>query len=811
LAGALLRRTLPILVAVLVSTAARPGRAQTAPAPAPAPAPPAAPPAPPPAPPAAPPAAPPVAPPAAPSAYETVVTATTPLHGSGLPIDRVPSNVQTATGAGIARAQSLDLAEYMNGELGSVHVNQVQDNPLQADLQYRGFVASPLLGAPQGLSVYWGGVRLNEIFGDTVNWDLIPSNAIRTLNLMPGSNPLFGMNTLGGALSIETKTGFSDPGAQVRLSGGSFNRRAVDLQMGAHGEHLAYYIAAELFREDGWRQASSSEAARVLLATTYHRESTTVDLTLAAAESDLNGNGPAPVQLLAEDRTAVFTYPDRTGNRLFLASLRAERAVGARARLSGVAYLRRNRAVTLNGDQGQWARCQDPVSATLVCAVDDSGAEIPVTDRNGNGVPFDDVHPYDAADNGTRTAQVGYGATGQLAVEAPLGARENHLFIGASGNEGRAHFTSQSALARLSSTRGTLPTEIVDPTSLVDVESVTRNLGLFASDTLAVLPDLFLTVSGRYNIATLSLADQQGGDLSGDDTFERLNPAVGLSYQPRPAIGVFGGYSESTRAPTALELTCASATAPCRLPNGFVSDPPLEQVVARTFEIGVRGRLTRPSTTLTYDVAAFRTTNDDDIIFISAGPVTNQGYFTNVGQTRRQGVESGVVGRIRLGARGGRLEASLHYTWLDARFETPFSALSVNHPDAVAGVLTVPAGARLPSTPRHIGKATLTWTYADRLSLGASAIANSSQFRRGDEANLLEPVAGYIVVDLRASYDVAPPVSLFLKVSNVLDARYATFGALGDAATVLGPTFDNPRFDGPGAPRAAWAGLVLRY
>jgi iron complex outermembrane recepter protein len=755
----------------------------------------------------------PAVPPAEPAPYETVVTATTPLHGSGLPLDHVPANVQTATGAGIAKTQSLDLSEYMNGELGSVHVNQVQDNPLQPDIQYRGFLASPLLGAPQGLSVYWGGVRLNEVFGDTVNWDLIPSSAIRTLNLMPGSNPLFGLNTLGGALSIETKTGFSDPGAEVRLSGGSFNRRLVGLQMGAHGERLAYYVAADMFKEDGWRQFSPSEAARALLTTTYQTNVTTLELTLAAAESDLNGNGPAPVQLLAQERSAIFTHPDTTRNRLLLAMLRGERALTPHTRLSGVTYLRRNRTLTLNGDQGEWAQCQTPALAGFLCTLDENGTEMVFKDAAGQNVPFDAVHPYDAADNGSKTTQYGYGASGQLAIERPIGARENHLFVGASGTEGRAHFTSQSSLARLSQARGTLPTEIVDPTSLVDVESVTRNLGVYASDTLALRPDLFFTLSARYNVATLALRDQLGTALDGDHLFQRLNPAAGASYQPRPWFGVFGGYGESTRAPTALELTCASPTDPCRLPNSFLSDPPLEQVVARTFELGVRGRLDRSAANLAYNLAAFRTTNDHDILFIGTGAIINLGYFDNVGQTRRQGLEAGLSGRRLLGPRAGRLEWSLHYTWLDATFRTAFSPPSPNHPDAdaVTGLINVPIGARLPGTPRHIGKATVTWIYAGRLSLGANAVANGSQFRRGDEANLLDPVRGYVVIDLRAAYDVAPPLSLFLKVSNILDARYSTFGVLGDATAVLGPTFDNPRFEGPGVPRAAWAGLTLRY
>jgi outer membrane receptor protein involved in Fe transport len=159
-----------------------PAPAETPPAPAPAETPPA--PAPPPAAPA------PAAAEPADTGAETVVTATTPLHGSRLPRDRVPANVQTVTADAIAARHSLDLADYMLDALGSVSTNQVQQNPLQPDFQYRGFLASPLLGAPQGLSVYIDGVRLNEPFGDTLSWDLIPTEAVRSANLMPGSNPL---------------------------------------------------------------------------------------------------------------------------------------------------------------------------------------------------------------------------------------------------------------------------------------------------------------------------------------------------------------------------------------------------------------------------------------------------------------------------------------------------------------------------------------------------------------------------------------------------------------------------------------------
>jgi outer membrane receptor protein involved in Fe transport len=743
--------------------------------------------------------------------YETVVTATTPIHGSRLPRDRVPANVQTIGGEALAASHSLDLSGYVNTSLGSVTVNETQENPLEPDLQYRGFLASPVVGAPQGLSVYLDGMRLNEPFADTVSWDLIPTGAIRSVNLMPGSNALFGLNTLGGALSIETKTGFSDPGTAARLSAGSFGRRQIALEFGDSRDRLAWFAAGHVLEEDGWRAFSPSRSAGGFLSTTYATGPTFVDLALAGAATTLSGNGPAPVELLRQDRSAVFTHPDRTENQMAMALLRAERALPAASRLSGTAYGRLGRADTVNGDQRGWAACADPAQAGNVCSTDDAGNPILVTDHAGNPVPFDPAAPWNAADNHTSTRQASYGAAVQLAVEAPLAGRENHLFVGAGAGQGRIAFTADSTLARLSDTRATIGTDIVDPASPVAVDAVASNLGVYASDTFAARPDLFVVASARLNVATLSLTDRLGGGLGGDHTFSRLNPAAGISYQPLAALGVYASYSESARAPTPIELTCASPDAPCRLPNAFVSDPPLAEVVARTFEAGARGAWHGRRASLDWAAAAFRTASANDIAFISSGAVANQGYFANVGETRRQGIEAGFTGRRRVGATGGgRLEGALHYTFLDARFERPFTALSATHPDAVGGVIDVPAGARIPAVPRHIAKASAGFAAAFGLELAASVIAQSSQYFRGDEANLLAPLPGFVVVNVRAAFRIARWASLFLIVDNVLDAQYATFGVLGNPAAVL-PGFTDPRFESPAPPRAFWLGLDLKY
>ena len=738
---------------------------------------------------------------------ETVVTAPAPLHGSRLPREQVPMNVQTVTAEELKASQSLDVTEYMNDQLGSVTVNGVQSNPLQPDLQYRGFLASPLVGTPQGLSVFLDGMRLNEAFGDTVNWDLIPTNALRSMNLLPGSNPLFGLNTLGGAISLETKTGFSDPGTTLHLSAGSFLRRQVELESGGHGEKFAYFFAGRYFAEEGWRDASPSRTLGGLFSGSYANGPAFADLMLAGADTSLVGNGPAPTQLLDADRSAVFTSPDLTENRMFLALLRGERILGPHLRLSGAIFERLNRTRTANGDQRDWAACTTPGQTAFLCALDDSGVESLVTNRDGTPVPFDG-DTDNAANNTTRTAQQQFGASAQLAVETPLGAHENHLLVGGSADQARSSFRSQSTLAHLGADRVTMDLGALDPSSLVAVDAVVDNLGLYGSDTFSLRSDLFLSLSGRFNHSSLSMADQLGHDLSGDHSFQRFNPAAGLSYQPVKLFGVYGNYGESARAPTPIELTCASPTDPCRLPNAFVSDPPLNQVVARTFEVGTRGRWSGAGSKLDYSAAAFRTTNHDDILFISSGMVANTGYFKNVGDTRRQGIEASLRGHHRLGGRGARLDWSAQYTFLEATFLTPFSSPSANHPDATAGQLDVAAGAHLPSLPAHVGKVSATVTVPAGLSVGVVAIGNSGQYYRGDEANLLPMLPGYVLVNLTVVYRINGHLSVRGRVNNLFDSNYSTFGVLGDASEVKAE-WNDPRFRGPGAPRSGWLGLEL--
>ncbi len=365
-------------------------------------------------------------------------------------------------------------------------------------------------------------------------------------------------------------------------------------------------------------------------------------------------------------------------------------------------------------------------------------------------------------------------------------------------------------MAVLQPNRVTSPNSgIFVPNGALSVNSHTLSTGLYATDTLSVTDRLALTLSARDNHTRTTIDDPTGldPDLNGQHSFSRFNPAAGITWQWRPTVNVYGGYSESTRAPTPVELTCADPTAPCKLPNDFVSDPPLKQVVAKGWEVGLRGTFGNGDRT-NWHAGLFRTTNGDDILFQSTGgSQSNEGFFANVGDTRRQGIEASLSGA----AWDKRLNWYANYTYLDATYLTSFSEHSANHPDAnVDDLIFVRKGDRIPSLPKHALKVGADFAVARALSIGGDIIANSGQYLRGDEANLLGETAGYAIVNLRANYLLNEHFSVFARIDNVFDRRYVTFGTLGNPGAVY-PDFDDPRFYGPGQPRAAWVGAKLGY
>lgn len=701
------------------------------------------------------------------------VVGVTPIHGIGLPRLKVPANVQVFSAAE-TWLPPLDVPAWLAGRAASVQLSDAQGGAFQPDVQFRGFAASPLLGASQGLAVYQDGVRVNDPFGDTIHWDLLPSGAIASMNLMPGSNPLFGLNALGAALSIRTKDGFDFAGHRASITAGSFGRRRVEAESGGHGRSLAYFVAGSLTDEAGWRDFSPSTVRRIFGDVAWRGGAggaggagggaSVLRVTATAASNDLTGNGPAPLELLDARRTAVFTHPDRTDNDLALLMGSGRRPLSDRLMLEGVAFYRHTRTRTFNGDAAE-------------------------ADEGG---------PFDAVNNLSATRGRVAGATAQVTRTSSLLGRDNHFVAGGGWDGAGTRFDFAAELARLTPDRGTMGAGFVDEDERVDLHGRVLTGSAFALNAWSVTDEATVTGSVRFNRTALRLRDQIGAELDGDHRFQRLNPAAGVTYQVRRWLNVYGSYTESSRVPTPVELTCADPEDPCRLPNAFVSDPPLKQVVGRTWEAGARG-----SAPARWSVAVFRADAADDIIFVSSGALRGAGHFQNVERTLRRGVEASAEYDL-----APDVTASVAYTFQRATFGTPLRIASRFHPAAGGAEIEVAAGDRVPGVPTHSGRAGLSARLPGRLAIGADVRAQSGQFLRGDEANLLSPVPGFVVVSARAQHRITRGVSVLAELHNMLDARYYTFGVLGDASPI---GVDDSRFLSPGAPRAGWIGVDVRF
>jgi iron complex outermembrane recepter protein len=746
-------------------------------------------------------------------------------YDAGLPIERVPANVQSATVEEIERAQSLDLTDFLSRNFGSVSINHAQNNPLQPDVNFRGFTASPLLGLSPGLTIYQNGVRINEPFGDTVNWDVIPLSAVHSIQLMAGANPVFGLNTLGGALSLQMKNGFNHERSGAEVYGGSFERIGASAQSGGNNGRWGYYADVDYFEEDGWRDFSESDALRFFGALSLHGDDSTLDLSVAHADTELRGNGPAPVELLAIDRTQGFTYPDITDNALSQVVLEGTRKLSDKARLAGNIFYREIHTDTFNGDGTFFSECDIGGEEFLVeedftdvnqdeeCnSADDADIE-PVLDLNGEPIGAElDGEELNAVNNLGERRQEHYGASLQLGLQSSVGGRDNDLTLGAAYGEGRTRFDSDVEVAQLLEDRSTSRTGIFAAEFVTGVDSDVSTASVYFADTLSLSERSTLMLAGRYDSTEIELRDRTGEspELNGSHTFDRFNPGIGFTFSASAQLNLYASYSQSARAPTPVELACASEAAPCNLPNAFLADPPLDEVVTTNIEAGVRGLAARE---IRWNAGVFYALSEDDILFqTTGGPQANVGFFDNVSDTLRAGVELGLAQDFE------QVQWSVNYSYIHATFQDAFAVNSPHHPvfdsdpgaPQIAGEqkLQVASGNDIPGIPRHQLSAGIDFALNERFSIGADAEYRSGVYLRGDEANLLDRTDDYAIVNLRGEFRPTEWLTVFARVENVFDQDYETFGLLGEPDEVF-PGFVDPRFLGAGPPMAAWLGVRI--
>ena len=706
---------------------------------------------------------------------EIEVVSTTPVGSSGLKLKKISGNVQSIEDETLNRHEATSLPDFMNRQMQSVNINDTQNNPYQPDITYRGFSASPVLGTPIGISVYQDGVRVNEAFGDTINWDLIPQIAISSMEMMPGSNPLFGLNTLGGALSLRTKSGRSHPGFNAQASGGSYGRQNYQAEVGGSHDQFDWYFAGNIFDDQGWRPYSPSSVNQSFGKVGWENDKTDLDLSFTFADNKLQGVGTMPQDALQQNWSAIYSAPDVTKNTLYFFNLKGNHWLTDQLKLSGTTYNRNNNSYSLNSNTGSSGGNCDTYADCL------EGGFSPAT--------------FQAA----RAKQNGTGVNLQLTSDYKVLKHENQFVFGGGYNYAKTGYTIGTQNADFTPTFYEVANQPLTTTVNINGENTYSNV--FATDTFSVFDWLHLNASANWMQAHVQTLDKMGDALNGNNTFQRLNPSAGLTFNPFDAFSLktplqefttYFNYNEGFRAPTPVELTCADPNAPCTLPNSFLSDPPLKPVVSHTLETGLRGKF---SAALKWNLSFYETINTNDILFLNVD--TTRGYFSNVGKTKRQGIELGLSG-LALES----LNWYMSYGFVDATYQSNaqlFNGL---------GAESVIAGNKIPSIPANTLKFGSEYELFHNFFFGGDLQYVSSQYARGDDTNSSPQIPDYAIVNLNTRYVINKNVELFATGKNIFDNHYVSFSQLGQNFF----NNNNPtQFQGPGAPATGYAGIRVHW
>jgi iron complex outermembrane recepter protein len=753
----------------------------------------------------------------------TVTVTATAIPGATIDLEKVPGNVQILTSDDLIRNGSASLTGALNANLSSIIVNDDIDDPFQPDILYRGFEASPVLGTPEGLAVYQNGVRINEAFGDTVNWDLFPDVAISQVELT-SSSPVYGRNALGGAVSVTMKNGFNYQGGDLEVEGGSYGLRSVTGQFGMNSGLFGFYVAARGVDWTNWREFSDDRMRDVFAALSLHTDAATLDLSYTRSDNVMQGQGPSPVQELALNRSLVFTGPQDNVNGLNFLTLNGTYKVSDTWSLQGVLYYRQYSQNVANGNTTDYGPCL-PATGYL-CQPDQTtplynaaGQTLP--DISDDGAKLIGENDYEVIQAWSR------GATLQVSNQDSFFGHENEFTLGAALDYAATRYFTGAQIGVINAQLIVLPSDLIvdtpedstgaanngDPTP-VSVDAVNKSLGAYVSDTFNVTQALAVTASGRYNISNVNLVDQLGTNLNGDNRFVHFNPAIGATYRLLPTLTLYAGIADNTRTPTPSELECSNPAQLCLLPTNLAGDPPLKQVLSQTTEFGVRGHLPNVlDGQVSWNLSAFRTLLENDIFGIATS--VSQGFFQNIGDTRRQGFEAG------LAYHGERWSAYANYSFVQATFQSALTVPSPSNPfQDVNGDISVVPGDHLPGIPENRVKLGLDFRIIPPWTVGATLNYISSFYYVGDESNQLAPIPGYAVVGLHTSYKAFEHFEVFASINNLFDKQYATWGILSDPTGIGAPGIApnattneyssvNNRFLSPAAPLEIFAGIRI--
>jgi outer membrane receptor protein involved in Fe transport len=680
------------------------------------------------------------------------------------------------------------------------------------------------------------------------------------MQLVPGSNPMYGLNTLGGAIAIQTKSGRQAQGVGIEAEYGSWNRQRALVEYGGVSKDgsMDFYIGHQTTKEDGWRQFSPSHLNQTFAKTGWQSEKTKLDLSYIGTNNKLIGNGFTPEHMLSGDRDQIHTRPDWTNNYYHHLALNGSHWVNNDVMLSGNAYYRKSNRHTKNGDlyeSDMEAGNTHDTYSRLFCTPE-AGAE--ECELKGSVL------------NTSHTKQDNYGIAGQITFNQDFMGMKNQFIAGtgfdyslirfrqnervnlSAEHEGDVTYDDASGAAAATTVvfdssreailtgAGSLP-----QTQTVGLTGKQWTASLFVTDTLSLTDKWHLNAGLRYNHTKVDNNDILRGpysaankrSLTATDDYKRLNPSIGITHTPTDKLSIFGTYSESSRAPTSIELGCSNPEVGCLLPSAMADDPPLEQVVAKTYDFGARGSLTDE---IKWNASIYHAMNHQDLQFIRAGNSTSRGYYNNVGRTQRQGFDLGLSGEH------DRFRWNSSYSYIDATFESDFSLVnssnsSAPNDDPNKNIYNVTKGDKMPSIPAHQFKARAQYDLTPKWSVGTNIVYFSDQYVIGNENNEHQAntaacistssswagtlrdnkaacgsgkISDYTVVNLDSQYNFGGGWKAFAKAINIFDNDYYVAGRLAETMFDASGAYNNEiksRGVIPGAPRAAWIGVRYEF
>ena len=663
------------------------------------------------------------------------------------PRSDIPGSIEVLTDRDVWAVHPRVLPDALQ-RLPGVTLQNEQGNPYQPNLSLRGFFASPVTGLPQGVSVFLDGVRINEPTVEEVNFDLIPLDDAELVEVIRGASVLFGRNTLGAAVTITTRRGQERFELAPEISGGSFGRQNYLLRLGGTARPLDYYLGMRYTDETGWRDDSETRIGRVLAKLGLRTGDLDATVSYQYSNDRIKQPGSLPSYEVSRNPTQNFTAGDFFAPVLNMGIINASYGVSERLKVDGNAFVR--------------ALSTEQFNVNLI-----------------------------AEDTRLLNTTLSVGGRLQASHRSAIFGRDNVLIVG-------AEYTRSRVTSRTFEEEDGGGEELA-----ADLADTQDAAGAYVQDGLTILRDfmgngssLVLTVAGRWDYLRHSIDDRLGGPSGGVFTFSRFNPKVGVNLNLTERVGLYASYGEGFRAPAFLELTCAGPGAVCPgLQVGVAPDPPLDPVVARTYELGAYAR---PWPWLDVDASIYRTDVDNDIF--SVAPTGTVGvFFQNIGSTRRQGVELAVRARWE-----SFLDAYLNYAYTHATFQDNAELAS----PLAGGAQLVTAGSTIPLIPRHrlnFGLAWRPWRWAT-VSAGATYV--SAQFLRGDDANAQAPLPAYWVVNGSVSARWRG-FEGFINLYNVLDNKYETFGTFAPDGRLPGAPV--VRFLTPAPPINVLAGLRYSF